>query len=106
MLTELLPFIRGFTLWWWATATWWIPMLVILGVWRHVYRRFPLRYDPLYWGAVFPLGMYTACTFRLAQVMDTAFLMFLPRAFIYVALAAWAVTLIGLLRHLASGAKR
>jgi len=36
----------------------------------------------------------------LEQVMDTAFLMFIPRAFIYVALAAWAVTLLGLLRHL------
>ena len=64
---ELLPFIKGFTLLFWATATWWIPMLLILGVWRHVYRRFPLRYDPLYWGAVFPLGMYTACTFRLRK---------------------------------------
>ena len=32
-------------------------MLVILGIWRHLIRRFPLRYDPLYWGAVFPLGM-------------------------------------------------
>ena len=32
-------------------------MLLILGIWRHVIRRFPLRYDPLYWGAVFPLGM-------------------------------------------------
>jgi tellurite resistance protein TehA-like permease len=57
LLTELLPFLKGFTLLFWATATWWIPMLVILGIWRHVYRRFPLRYDPLYWGAVFPLGM-------------------------------------------------
>lgn len=26
----------------WATATWWIPMLVILGFWRHVYKRFLL----------------------------------------------------------------
>jgi hypothetical protein len=34
-----------------ATATWWIPMPVILGVWRHVYRRFPLKYSPMYWGA-------------------------------------------------------
>jgi tellurite resistance protein TehA-like permease len=32
VLGQVLPFVRGFTLMWWATATWWIPMLVILGV--------------------------------------------------------------------------
>jgi tellurite resistance protein TehA-like permease len=101
LLGELTPFIKGLTLLFWSTATWWIPMLIILGIWRHLYRRFPLRYDPLYWGAVFPLGMYTACTFRLTKVMDAAFLMFIPRGFIYIALAAWALTLLGLLRQLA-----
>jgi tellurite resistance protein TehA-like permease len=75
-------------------------MLVILGVWRHVYRRFPLRYDPLYWGAVFPLGMYTVCTFRLAQVIDAPFLSVIPEVFIYIALAAWSVTAAGLVRQL------
>jgi tellurite resistance protein TehA-like permease len=99
LLAELTPFIKGLTLLFWSTATWWIPMLVILGIWRHIYRRFPLRYDPLYWGAVFPLGMYTACTFRLAKVVDAPALAFIPRAFIYVALAAWALTLAGLLRE-------
>ena len=102
LLTELTPFIKGLTLLFWSTATWWIPMLIILGVWRHGYRRFPLRYDPLYWGAVFPLGMYAACTFRLTQVMHAEFLLFLPRAFVYVALAAWVLALIGLIRQLAS----
>jgi tellurite resistance protein TehA-like permease len=106
LLTELLPFLKGITLLFWATATWWIPMLVILGVWRHGYRHFPLRYDPLYWGAVFPLGMYTACTFRLAQVVDAPILMFIPRAFLFPALAAWTATLAGLLWHLASGSSR
>ncbi|MCL4675031.1 MAG: tellurite resistance/C4-dicarboxylate transporter family protein, partial [Pararhodobacter sp.] len=51
-LHSILPFMKGFTIFYWATGTWWIPMLLILGVWRHIYKRFPLRYDPLYWGAV------------------------------------------------------
>jgi hypothetical protein len=31
VLEQVLPFVRGLTLLWWATATWWIPMLLILG---------------------------------------------------------------------------
>jgi tellurite resistance protein TehA-like permease len=99
-LTDLLPFLKGFTMLFWATATWWIPMLLILGIWRHIYCRFPLRYDPLYWGAVFPLGMYTACTLRLSQVIDAPFLAAIPRVFIFIALGAWTLTMVGLLRHL------
>lgn len=100
VLQELLPFLKGLTVAFWATATWWIPMLVILGIWRHVYQRFPLRYDPLYWGAVFPLGMYTACTLRLSQVIDVPFLAIIPRGFIWVALGAWLLTCAGLVQHL------
>ena len=55
-LTSLLPFLNGFTGFYWANGTWWRPMLLVLGVWRHVIQRFPLCYDPLCWGAAFPLG--------------------------------------------------
>jgi len=106
MLTELLPFIKGLTLLFWATATWWIPMLLILGVWRHIVRRFPLQYDPMYWGAVFPLGMYTTCTFRLSHVLDAPFLMPVPRVFVFIALAAWGAVFLGMVRQMPRLANR
>lgn len=101
-LGELLPFLKGFNIFFWATATWWIPLLVLLGVWRHIYKRFPLSYDPQYWGLVFPLGMYTTCTFQLAKALDLPFLYAIPRYFIYVALAAWLATFAGLIWRLVS----
>jgi tellurite resistance protein TehA-like permease len=97
-LDEILPFLKGFTLFFWAAGTWWIPLLFILGFWRHAYKRFPLRYDPQYWGMVFPLGMYTACTFQLSRAINFEYLLIIPRYFIYIALAAWLVTFIGLIR--------
>jgi tellurite resistance protein TehA-like permease len=98
LLHRLEPFLLGLTLLFWATATWWIPMLLILGYWRHVVRRFPLTYSPLYWGAVFPLGMYSAATFRLAGVAKAPFLLVVPPVFLFVGLAAWTATFFGLIR--------
>lgn len=99
-LMSLLPFIKGFTVFYWATGTWWIPMLVILALWRHVYKRFPMKYDPLYWGAVFPLGMYAVSTDRMSEAMGLSFLGFLPLAFLYIALVAWTAAFVGLVLDL------
>jgi tellurite resistance protein TehA-like permease len=102
-LAELVPFLKGFTLFFWSAGTWWIPLLFILGAWRHLVKRYPLTYDPSYWGMVFPLGMYTASTFQFAQAAGLDFLLVIPRVFIWIALAAWLAAGVGLLRRIAGG---
>ena len=99
-LAEISPFIKGFTLFFWAAGTWWIPLLFILGFWRHIYKRFPIRYDPQYWGMVFPLGMYTVCTFQLSRAINFEPLMIIPRYFVFIALLAWFAAFVGLLHGL------
>lgn len=99
-LAEFAPFIKGFTVFFWAAGTWWIPYLFILGAWRHFYKHYPLTYHPVYWGLVFPMGMYTVATFRLAEVLNMDFLLLIPQYFIYLALIAWAITFYGLISRL------
>jgi tellurite resistance protein TehA-like permease len=100
LLNEVLPFLKGFTLFFWSAGTWWIPLLFILGFWRHVYKRFPLKYDPQYWGMVFPFGMYTVCTFQLSKAINFPLLLVIPRYFIYLALAGWIAVSVGLIAKL------
>jgi tellurite resistance protein TehA-like permease len=104
-LEEILPFLKGLTLMFWATASWWIPMLVALGIWRHILRGYPLRYDHGYWAAVFPLGMYTVCTQQLMRTLRLPFLEPIPAVFVWVALASWAVTFVAMVFHLRRGAR-
>jgi tellurite resistance protein TehA-like permease len=100
MLHEMLPFVEGGTALFWAVGTWWIPFLLVLGVWRYVLRRYPLRYDPAYWGAVFPLGMYSAATHQVSHALRLTFLAPPARAFFFVAAGAWLLAAFGVARRL------
>ena len=73
---------------------------MILAIWRHGFRRQPLEYDPQWWGAVFPLGMYAVATFRMADALDLDFLDGIPRVFLGLALVAWLAVFIGMIRSL------
>lgn len=102
VLHELQPFITGFTLFFWATGTWWIPLLVIVGFWRHAVERVPIVYDAQYWSLVFPLGMYTVATFVFANATGMKFLLIIPQVSVYIAILAWAVTFGAMIYKLAN----
>jgi len=101
VVLDILPFIKGFTLFFWSVGSWWIPMLLLLGVWRYVLRGTPFKYDPLYWGGVFPLGMYSVATHHLVFTLDAPFLAPLSQFFLGVAVVAWVAAFIGLVHSLA-----
>jgi len=75
----------------WAFGTWWIPLLVVLGLWRYARRHWPLTYEPTLWSMVFPLGMYSVATVSYGKVAHLRFMMPLGRVMLWVAVAAWAL---------------
>lgn len=102
-LVPLLPFVRGFTLFFWATATWWIPLLTILEIWHHGIRHLLLGYATADWDIVFPLGMYAVCTAVLARALDLDFLAPLATIAVYVGLLMWVLVAAATLRSLYPG---
>lgn len=98
-LDGIMPFLKGFTLFFWITGTWWIPLLFILMIWRHLYHRYPITYDPQFWGMAFPLAMYTTSTLQLSKAINVPFLIHIPKAMVFVAIAAWTLVFFGFLRQ-------
>lgn len=97
ILDHFMPYLKGTTLLAWATASWWIPMLFLLGIWRHILKGYTFAYTAAFWGMVFPMGMYTACTATFSNALHFAGLKLISDWFIWVALVAWTATFIGML---------
>lgn len=98
VLIGMLPFLKGLTVLFWTAATWWVPVLIVLEIWKHAYNKLPVQYDPSYWGLVFPLGMYAVSTTDLADVLQLPFLQCISSVFICCAVAAWLATFLGFLQ--------
>lgn len=92
---QYLPVINLLSLLMWSAATFWLPLLFILEIWRHFKSGF--KYVPDYWSLVFPLGMYTVATLKVASAFQMPFLNSVAHVFIILAITAWLVTFIAML---------
>jgi tellurite resistance protein TehA-like permease len=102
-----LPVISGISLVLWCFGTWWIPLLVIFGVWRHLWRGQPLGYDVELWSIVFPLGMYAAASLEFGGAAHLPFMQVIGRLEFWPALIAWlAVAALGLWAGRAAGSRQ
>jgi len=98
MLAELHAVVQLVSIMLWTWATWWIPLLVIMGVWTHGYKKIPLRYNPMQWSIVFPLGMYTVTTNNLALSSQFTPLLHLAHGMLWIASSAWLILALALLK--------
>ena len=100
MLAVVRGYIIGQTMLFWSIASWWIPLLVGVMVWRHFIGRVRFVYQFDYWAMVFPLGMYAAATSSFSRVIDADFLAVIPRFFFWAAITTWCLTFFGMMRHI------
>lgn len=89
ILLTLRPFLEGVTLMLWAWGSWWIPLLVILGVWKYWRGREKIGYHPSQWSIVFPLGMYATATTTMSRIHGFGLLLWVGTGFLWVGLGAW-----------------
>lgn len=89
-----IPTIKVFSILFWIAGTWWIPAIIFLEIWRH--KSISLKYNSGYWSLVFPLGVYTACTWQLGGETELSFLREISTVFIFVAWVAWLITFIAM----------
>jgi tellurite resistance protein TehA-like permease len=91
LVEELRPFLTGLSVVLWSFGTWWIPLLVVLGIWRYVIKRYSWAFEPRLWSVVFPLGMYTDASYSLGKAAGFGFMVSIAQVWVFVDLAAWVV---------------
>src|SRR5215469_1953199 len=99
-VSAITGFVEGVCFAFWSFGTWWVPLLIVLGFWRHVLRKWPLSYEPALWAVVFPIGMYSVATLTFGKAVSLSFMEPLSRGVLWVALAAWLLVAAGYLAWL------
>jgi tellurite resistance protein TehA-like permease len=89
LVTRLRSFVVGLSVVLWSFGTWWIPLLVLFGIWRYLVRRYPSSYEPRLWNVVFPLGMYTVASFSLGHLPGLGFMASVAKVWVWVGVVAW-----------------
>ncbi len=84
-------FVAGTSYLFWAVGLWWIPLLVIFGIWRHLVRHHPFTYENQIWSIVFPLGMYGSASVLYGDSEHIPFMHDVGSTTIVIACLVWLV---------------
>lgn len=91
MVDAVRGLVAGLVVVFWCFATWLIPVLVAVGVWRHRVKGVPFRFEPTWWSIVFPLGMYAVAGMYLGRADDLPIVAWIGQAWMWIAVGAWLI---------------
>ncbi|MEO8094685.1 MAG: tellurite resistance/C4-dicarboxylate transporter family protein [Pseudolysinimonas sp.] len=94
LLTEVHAFVAGAAVVLWSFGSWFIPALVLFGLWRYFVRHFSWSYEPKLWSVVFPLGMYAVASVTLGRAIDFEFMRALASVWVWFGVAAWGAVIL------------
>jgi tellurite resistance protein TehA-like permease len=106
LLAETHAFVAGAAVVLWSFGSWFIPALVLFGLWRYFVRRFPWSYEPKLWSVVFPLGMYAVASVTLGRAIDFEFMRGLAAVWVWFGIAAWGIVVVLLVLAFAQSLRR
>ncbi|MDA8346307.1 MAG: tellurite resistance/C4-dicarboxylate transporter family protein [Thermaerobacter sp.] len=96
-LAALQPVVLGISFMLWAFGSFWIPAVVLFGVWRYGAAGQPLAYEPALWSMVFPLGMYGTATDLFGKTAGLPWLPQIAWGEVWFAYAAWVIVFLGMI---------
>lgn len=91
-------FVSGMSFLLWSLGLWWIPLLIVFGIWRHFFRRVPVTYEAALWSIVFPLGMYSVASILYGLTGELEFMIRVGQTGIWVAGVVWVLSMIAMAR--------
>jgi tellurite resistance protein TehA-like permease len=96
VLKLILPAVAPVSFVLWAFGTWWIPLLVLLGIWRYVLGRAPIHYEATFWAVVFPLAMYATASAEFGGAVGLPLLFGIGGFMFAVACVAWLLVAVAM----------
>ena len=81
----------------WIAAFWWLVLLVLQEIWRHI--KVGFSYSVGYWSLAFPLGIFAVASKKMSQMFSFPVLNDIGNIFIYVGLVLWVFVFVSMIIH-------
>lgn len=99
-LADVLPFLKGISLFFWSAGLWWLPFLIVLAIRKQAYSREGLVFTEGYWEIAFALGLYAHSTIQLIELFQGQYLDIVSACFYIGCIGLWCFSSVFTIVHL------